>query len=622
MTNEFSTTCLAFDGNGRGEVRTLQTKVTPGEPLKIENGKKIALAGGFPSLSPDSPVPLSPTLQLNGDLAESSKEQLATLAQAELYRLQAIGYRTSTMEIDFRVCVIANDRGALEKFIDTYGGILEIDALLLNTTASGYPSITEAAFEEVRQGCRVRYRKRSPLRHELCSYCGKCAQQCPENCISPMLDVDYSRCTFCKECEKVCGEQAIDIYGIEEVVVDVPAVIMLDENSLELPEQSRAIYTIDHLQEFFATLYSCEIQEVVCHNNSICQYSGRLGTGCTRCVDSCAHSALATSANGIEIDHLRCTACGKCVAVCPTGAMQNGDFEDGVLLRYLDSLDISEGSELIIGEEEAMHRLWWQTRGQRRENAFYLEYPALSFLSFVHLLLFFTQGFRGVTLLCDATAAQRGSLLSQVDKANSITTALFDETVMKVSGVEDYIQTRFSKEPSPHPLPSPATIAVTQHRRDMQSQILHHMIEQSQRVFVPQAEDPDFPVLDCNTDACTRCLACLNECTTEALQADRQNHSLTYLAGHCVGCGVCVSVCPENVLRLQTADKVDQHYLQRREMARAEPVLCKACGKEFGTRKSLDKVMQILASRESVNTDHFEYCADCRVIKLFETEMP
>lgn len=622
MAHEFSTMCLMFGGNGQYEVRTLQAKVTPGEPLKIQDGGKIMLAGGFSRLSPDSPVPLSPTLQLNGDLAELSKKQLTTLAQAEMQRLQAIGYRTSTMEIDSRVCVIATDHDALEKFIDTYGGILEIDALLLNTTASGYPSITEAAFEEVRQGCRVRYRKRSPLRDELCSYCGKCAQQCPQNCISGLLDVDYSRCTFCKECEKACGEQAIDIYGIEEVVVDVPAVIMLDENALELPEQRRAIYTIEGLPEFFATLYACEIQEVVCHNNSICQYSGRLGTGCSRCVDSCAHSALGTSANGIEIDHLRCTACGKCVAVCPTGAMQNGDFDDGALLGYLDSLDISEGSELIIGEEDALHRFWWQTRGQRRDDAFYLEYPALSFLSFVHLLLFFAQGFRGVTVLCVNTAVQYGSLLAQVDKANSITMALFDENSIKVSKVEDYVQTRFLKDSSPHPLSSPAIMAGTQHRRDMQSRILHHMIEQSQRVFVPQPDDPDFPVLECNTEECTRCLACLNECTTEALQADRKNHSLTYLAGHCVGCGVCVSVCPENVLCLQTADKVDQHYLQRREMARAEPVLCKSCGKEFGTRKSLDKVMQILASRESVNTDHFEYCADCRVIKLFETEMP
>lgn len=622
MANKFSTTCLAFDDNGRCEVRTLQAKVMPGEPLKIQEEAKIVLAGGFPGLSPDSSVPLSTTLQLNGDLAEPSKAQIAVLAQAELLRFQAIGYRTSTMEIDSRVCVIATDHGALEKFIDTYGGILEIEALLLKSTTPGYPSITEAAFEEVRQGCRVRYTKRSPLLYERCSYCGRCAAACPEKCISPMLVVDYSRCTFCKECEKVCGEQAIDIYGIEEVVVDVPAVIMLDENGLDLPEQRRAIYTIERLQEFFATLYSCEIQEVVCHNNSICQYSGRLATGCTRCVDSCAYSALSTSANGIEIDHLCCTACGACVAVCPTGAMQNGDFDDAALLRYLDSLDIGEGTELIIGEEEALHRLWWQARGRRQDQTFYLEYPALSFLSFVHLLLFFVRGFRGVTLLCDWTSARSGNLLSQVDKANSITAALFDENIVKVSGVDDYARARFREEPPPPPLLSPATITVAQHRRDMQSQIFHHMMVQSQRVFVPQENDPDFPVLDCNTDECTRCLACLNECTTEALQADRQNHSLTYLAGNCVGCGVCVSVCPENVLHLQTADKIDQHYLQRWEMARAEPVLCKACGKEFGTRKSLEKVMQILVSRESVNTEHFEYCANCRVIKLFETEMP
>ncbi len=95
---------------------------------------------------------------------------------------------------------------------------------------------------------------------------------------------------------------------------------------------------------------------------------------------------------------------------------------------------------------------------------------------------------------------------------------------------------------------------------------------------------------------------------------------LSFSASLCVGCGVCVHVCPEKVLSLSTVAGVDGNYFTPRSLATAEPAACKRCGKVFGTRQSLDKVLAILASKESVNREHFEYCSTCRVVNLFEEQ--
>jgi len=115
-------------------------------------------------------------------------------------------------------------------------------------------------------------------------------------------------------------------------------------------------------------------------------------------------------------------------------------------------------------------------------------------------------------------------------------------------------------------------------------------------------------------------MACLNECRTAALKADEKSLSLNYEGGLCVGCGVCVQLCPENALALEQAADIDSRYFVEKQLAEAEAVHCKGCDKIFGTRKSLDRVLQILSARESINRDHFEYCSDCRVVKLFEAQ--
>lgn len=618
MKKSFSTKYIYSDERGHHVMKTSTGKVIPGRPFTIDGNENVALAGGFPDLSPDTPFFLSPTLQLNVDSGVLSEKQLLALTKAELARFQAIKYRTYTVEVNPRVCVISRDADTLDKFVDTYGGILEIEALLLNGSNPEYPLVTELDFEVVSDGWQLCYRKRSPVKQENCSYCGKCGAVCPERCISPRLYVDYSSCTFCKECEKVCGDAAMDIYGIEEVTFQVPAVILLGQTGLEVPEKSTGIYLESQLPEFFKTVYTAEIKEVVCHNNSICQYSSKLGLGCARCVDSCAHGALSRGKTGIVIDHVECRECGNCMAVCPTGAMQNGNFDDAALVRYLQNIEYESGLELVLGAEKQLHELWWRKCEEDGNKAFYLEYSTLASLSYFHLLLFYASGFQRITLLGNDTGYNLSSLKRQIATANEIVRSLFNTDFARIVAVEDYLAG--ADESVPTPPVFQVQLGVFENRRALLSSLLKQFLTISEETLTTEQLGDDFLAITCNAESCTQCMACLNECKMNALEADRDQLSLTYQAGLCVGCGVCVKVCPEKALSTAADETIDKNFFDKRVFAKAEAVNCKKCGKVFGTRKSLDRVMQILSARESVNTDHFEYCSDCRVVKLFEEQ--
>ena len=95
---------------------------------------------------------------------------------------------------------------------------------------------------------------------------------------------------------------------------------------------------------------------------------------------------------------------------------------------------------------------------------------------------------------------------------------------------------------------------------------------------------------------------------------------LQFREAFCVDCGICRSVCPEDALSLTGGALLGEASFQPVLLARAEPMTCRRCGKVFGTRKSFERVMAILAKREAVNTMHFEYCGQCRVVHIFEAQ--
>ena len=359
---------------------------------------EVQLQSGFPGLNQDSQVILSPALQLNGDIAGLNDQQLHLFAEAERIRKNKTSFSSYTIEPDNRVCVISNDVSSLNRFLDTYGGILDITPLLMKGSHPDFGEVTELDLSYDENHYRIEYSTRSPVDHKKCTYCGLCGSTCPVACISEKLFFDFETCTFCRDCEKICPTGAIDIYAVEQNIIEVPALLALGDTNLEVPENAQNFYHEKTLEKFLSTLFPCQVDEFISCNHNICQFSSRTDAGCDECIRACSFGAI-KGKEQIVINSLKCTECGRCAGVCPTGAIEYHRFEDSMFNEFFRLFQLEPETIVLFGSEEELHRFWWQHRDSRFDNHLFLESPRADALSAFHLLYMLAHGASHVIIL-------------------------------------------------------------------------------------------------------------------------------------------------------------------------------------------------------------------------------
>lgn len=593
--------------------------IRPDSSMVIESGE-VLLASGFSSTSPDTSFPLSPTLQLNHDLAGYGEEQLERIGFAELERVNEEVFRSYTVEPDGRLCVIGNTAESLDTFINSYGGMIEIEPLLLKENHPDYSTPLELEISGREGDYQIRHSVRSPLRPERCTYCGACGPACPETCLDENLYIDFSVCTLCKECENACEFGALDIHGVEDRVLSSPAILLLDGVEIEFEGDRRGMYLEADIQDYFASQFACQVDEVVTCNSKICQYSGKYGGGCTKCVQVCTYGAIIRDRDGIRVDSLKCEECGSCIGACPTGAMQYERLNDPTFISYVAALGMSPGTTVVLADEEILHKLWWKKPEKSFEKTLFIECRKVNCLSLFHLLHLYGAGAGKIVVLGrEDELGQQGALMLQSALASSLLNTYFQVSDGVVTAtLAEFLEMDLTG--NDYPLSEPFTADKGANRRKNLAELLRRFTVQSGRQARVKADSRlPFGVVSCDSEKCTQCYACLNECLIQALTTTEKQLALIYNPSLCVGCGVCTQVCPENALQLTGGATLDETFFETATLAEAEPMACKACGKVFGTRKSYERVMSILSQKEGVDTSHFEYCETCRVIKLFET---
>ena len=625
MSKFFSTCLLIQESSNITKLEMTEVNLHPGIGFSPDQGKTILLAGGFSSITPKSGFPLSSTLQLNYDLAACNAEELKNIALAEFGRLNRINYRSYTAETDKRVCVISDNPKRLKAFIDTYAGLLDIEPLLVKGCYPEIPTVTKYEIIDCDPGYRLDYQVRSPINFETCTYCGRCGPVCPEQCITENLFVNFTRCTFCKECEKICGAKAIDIHGAIHNVLNIPAIIMLGDFKMDVPAGADGIFHEENIQDYFKTLFPSQIDEIVTWNKNICQFNGN--QGCDLCLSTCSHAAISRDFRGVTINALKCRECGACVAACPTGALQNERFNDGSFVGYFQNIDIPRNGTVVIGDEDTLHRLWWRQQGKRRKNVLFLQYENVPSISLFHYIFLLASGARRIVLLenrcriAPAACADEDQDVqdkSQLNSANQLLIQLYDvEDAVVSCEVEDFDDLMAARLEGGFGKVKQDTFI---NRRQSLAVALECLVKKSGRevTLLPENYMP-FATVSCDRERCTQCMACLNSCRIEAMSASLQGLTLNHLQALCVGCGLCVGICPENALAISSEFILKSDFFVPIELAKAEPMVCKSCGKVFGTKKSFDRVMAILSKKELVDTGHFEFCDVCRVVKIFES---
>ena len=606
-------------GNGaNSDYFSAAVSIHPGAALRYTNGsnKDILLAGGFPAIHPDSAFPLSSTLQLNGDLADTDDTRMTALARAEFTRFNSQSYRSYTLEPDSRLTVMGASADSLKIFMDTYGGVLQIDPIL----SKGYdPELTtaqELQISRVKNDFKISFTVKQPVDLNRCTYCGACGPACPEHCLSEQLFLDFSHCTFCKECLAACPHGAIDLYAVERRELTTPAILLLDGCSVDLPGQRKDIYSEDTLPALFKSIYPTEVDEVIGWEPSICQYSARLGTGCTACLHACQFGAVKQDREGVQIDHLACVKCGACLSSCPTGALQYKRFDDAAFVEYFRTSPLAPGTTVVLGNEEELHKYWWHSTDKKHAHVFFMEYPETAALHMMHFLLLYAMGAKQILVLGQDDSNGE----SQIDLSNTLLQSLFQQKQpVRLTNTHD-LNTILDETGDCESLARLYHDFSYGNRRQKVIDLIKFLRQES-NAMPAKLVTKYFGEIICNEEKCTQCIACVNECRMEALFADGTSYSLKHIPVQCVQCGICVTVCPEQALTIHPGLDLQPAFFTEKTLSQAEPAKCKGCGKIFGTRKSLEKVMAILSSKNMWDDgdDLLSYCDACRVVNLYES---
>jgi len=375
----------------------------------------------------------------------------------------------------------------------------------------------------------------------------------------------------------------------------------------------------------------------VLYDPDICTHSRSHKTGCTRCLDVCPTSAIEPDGDHVRINPHVCAGCGACASVCPTGAatyqLPGGDS----LLQRLRTLLTAYGD---AGGEQAALLLHDSRHGEemismiarlgRGLPARVLPF-ALNEITQVGLDFFaaaFAYGANQVAIIAGpSNRNEMDGLASQIGLVESVMDGLgygggrihvLDEPDPDKVATALYGLAKQSEIPRGSFLPMGG-------KRTRSFLALRHLHDKapSPVPILPLAPGAPFGTVTIDREGCTLCLACVGACPTGALRDDENQPLLGFNEEACVQCGLCRATCPESVMTLEPRINFTEDARGVVTLNEAEPYECIRCGKPFGVKQSIERIVEKLAGKHHMfagdkQIDKIRMCEDCRVIVQME----
>ena len=375
----------------------------------------------------------------------------------------------------------------------------------------------------------------------------------------------------------------------------------------------------------------------------LCAHSRSKITGCTRCLEVCPTGAIASAGDTVAIDPAICAGCGNCAAVCPTGAAAYAVPPADALMRRLRSLMLAYGqaegqsptpiAPTILFHDgdhgEPLIDVLARHGDGLPARVLPVRVNEITQLGPEALAALFAYGAAGVRILARARPHHDlDSLHRTVTLADTLAQALgygADAPVVSVIETDDpdALAAALSETAPGTPSPRPSRFMPVGGKREVLRFALREMYEAAPEptAYVPLAAGAPFGGLDFRTDDCTLCLACVGACPTNALSDSSDRPLLGFEESLCVQCGLCAATCPESVIDLKPGLDFEAWTAPRRIVKEEEPFCCIACAKPFGTRSTIERVVEKLRERhwmfsgtggaERINA--LMMCEDCRV---------
>ncbi|MCF8478666.1 MAG: 4Fe-4S dicluster domain-containing protein [Pseudolabrys sp.] len=379
----------------------------------------------------------------------------------------------------------------------------------------------------------------------------------------------------------------------------------------------------------------------VTFTDDLCAHSRSGIVGCHRCLDLCPTGAIAPNGDYVAIDPQICAGCGQCAATCPTGAAAYALPPSDSLLRKLRALlasylqaggkhpivmfhDAGHGGDLIdalarYGDGLPAHVLPVEVNEITQVG---LEAIAASFAYGATAVRFLARGkARHDTAGLAQTIALAQPILAGVGFAGSrVATIETDDPDALGDALYAIAPMKGAAKP--------ATFAAVGAKREVVRLALRemHAVAPNPVDVVVLPQGAPFGSVDVNVDGCTLCLSCVSVCPTGALSDDPEKPMLRFAEDACVQCGLCATTCPEKVIALKPQIDFRAATAMSRVIKQEEPYPCVRCGKPFGVKSSVERVVAKLEGKHWMFKDNakrldvIRMCDDCRVSAMAEEQ--
>ncbi len=353
---------------------------------------------------------------------------------------------------------------------------------------------------------------------------------------------------------------------------------------------------------------------------SLCAHSRASQRGCSKCLDICPAGALSPAGDHVAVDAMVCAGCGACSAVCPSGAVSFDAPPVASLFRRMEALAGAYRKAggaaprlLVTDRRFGAEMVALSARFDRGLPADVIPFEVEALAGFGHaeMLAALAGGFASVDILlaprADDRAPRRELALAEA-MGGSGRLRLLD-----VSEPDALADALYGREAPAAPV---EPVLALGSRRQV-ARLAARALNPADAVL-PLPEGAPYGSLRVDIEACTLCLACVSLCPSGALGDNPDLPQLRFQEDACLQCGLCVRVCPENAIGLEPRLDLSDAALRQCVINEEEPCECVECGKPFGVKSTVEKIVAQLAGKHSMfaGTEAarlIRMCDDCRV---------